>query len=63
MRKEERYRRQEAEEEEVNSYWITLKKQRSYSILKGESTRPQSVGKSLWKRFCTCRNTDLAGKK
>jgi len=21
------------------------------------------VGNSLWKRFCTCRNTDLAGKK
>lgn len=63
MRKEERYRRQEDQEEEVSGYWITLKKQRSQCILKDESTRPQSVGNSLWKRFCTCRNTDLAGKK
>lgn len=63
MRKEERYRRREAEEDAVSSYWITLKKQRRYDILKDESTRPQSVGNSLWKRFCTCRNTDLAGKR
>jgi len=63
MRKETRYRRQEDEEEEVSSYWIALKKQRRYCILKDESIRPQSVGNSLWKKFCTCRNTDLAGKK
>jgi len=63
MRKEGRYRRQEDEEEEVSSYRITLKEQRISCILKDESTKPQSVENSLWKRFCTCRNTDLAGKK
>jgi len=62
MRKPERYRRQEDEEEEVSN-WIALKKQRRYCILKDESARPQSVGNSLWKKFCTRHNTDLAGQK
>jgi hypothetical protein len=47
MRKEEIYRRQEDEEEEVGSHWFTLKKQRRYCILKEESTRPQSVENAL----------------
>jgi hypothetical protein len=63
MRKEERYGRQEDEGEEISSYWITIKKQRRYCILKDESTRPQSMENLLWNKFCTCRNIDLAGKK
>jgi len=63
MRKEERYRRREDKEEEVSSYRIALKTHRRYCIVKNESTRPQSVGNSLWKQFSTCRNTDLAGNK
>jgi hypothetical protein len=31
--------------------------------LKDKSTWPHSVGNSLWKSLCTCRNTDLTGKK
>jgi hypothetical protein len=63
MRKEERDRGQEDEEEEVSSYWITLKKQRRCCILKVESTRPQSVENSLWKWLCTCRKANFARKQ
>jgi hypothetical protein len=61
--REERWRGQANEEEEVSSYWITLKRQRRYCILKDEGTRPRSLENSLWKRLCTCRKTDLVGKE
>jgi hypothetical protein len=60
MRKEERHRGQEYEEEEVSSYWITLNKQRRLCVLKFESTRLQSIENSIWKWPCLCRKTDFA---
>jgi hypothetical protein len=42
--------RQEDEEEDVGSYWMTLRK--------GGSSRSHSLESSLWKRLWTCRKAD-----
>jgi hypothetical protein len=44
----------EGEEEDVTSYWMTLKKQENTGNLKS-NTRWQSVEKAPWKRILTCR--------
>jgi hypothetical protein len=47
----------EDEEEDVSSYWMTLRKENILEIERG-STRSHPVENSLWKRLRTCRKTD-----
>jgi hypothetical protein len=48
---------QEDEEEDVGSYWVTLRKERILSF-EGESSGSHYVESWLWKRLWTCRQTD-----
>jgi hypothetical protein len=52
---EERVRSDEKEEEDVSSYWITLRKQEE---LESGRIRSQSMENSFWKRVWTCPKTD-----
>jgi hypothetical protein len=52
----ERKRRQEYEEEDAGSYWMTLRERILTS--EGESSRSQYVESSFWKRLWTRRETD-----
>jgi len=49
----------EDEEEEVSSYWMTLKKGEVNENWK-RSTRSHCLQKTLWKRLGTCRKKDYA---
>jgi hypothetical protein len=42
-------------EEDVSSYWITLRKQQE---IEGGRTRSHSVENSFWKRVWTCPKTN-----
>jgi hypothetical protein len=44
-------------EEDVGSYWMTLRKREDLSF-EGGSSESHYVERSLWKSLWTCRNTD-----
>jgi hypothetical protein len=54
---EEGYTWREDEEEDISSYWMTLRKREDTGNWK-RTHRWYSVWKSLWKRLPTCRATD-----
>jgi hypothetical protein len=45
------------EEEDVGSYWMTLRKKRMLTSDEG-SSRSHCVERSLWKRLWTCRESE-----
>jgi hypothetical protein len=49
--------RSDRKEEDVGSYWMTLRKERILSFERG-SSESHYVDSSLWKRLWTCRKTD-----
>jgi hypothetical protein len=50
----EREKGWEDENEEVSSYWVSLRKQNDF----GNSKMEHSVENSLWKRLWNCRKAD-----
>jgi len=46
------------EKDDVNRYWITVRKMENTGNWKSRITWSHSAEKSLWKRLWTCRKSD-----